>query len=91
MSPAEFWRNTPREFGVIMAGAVERERRQLRRDQGLLYSLAVLIGYSMHKPAKMPKFEKVFPSGRASTGQDADEIYAAMTAWCEVADVVRGK
>ncbi|WP_235932967.1 hypothetical protein [Paragemmobacter ruber] len=68
---------TPREMQVMMKGAAEG----FRRDQGLTYSLAQLVGWAVNNPKEMPKFEKVFPDRKPKPAQTPDQLYAAMRAW----------
>lgn len=63
---------------VILRGAVERQRREVRLQEGLIYSLASLITTGHHAPKKFPKFDKAFPSGAAKKPQTPEQMLAAM-------------
>jgi hypothetical protein len=89
---SEFWDVTPREAGVILKGIVDRERRQLRIQQGLVYSLAELMKFAVNDPNKMPKFDKVFPDpDRKQKAKSDDEIWAAMSAWADAMRLAEGQ
>lgn len=82
LAPADFWDATPREFRAVVAGAAERDRRALRLQQAVAYSLAGLVGHAFHQPKKMPKFDKVFPDPAArGRPQTAEESIAALRLW----------
>jgi hypothetical protein len=87
LSPGEFWDITPREAGVILDGARDREWREIRTQQHLVYSMAVLMSYAVNAPAKMPKFDRAFPDRTPKPPQDPDEIYREMMAWVEAAQM----
>ena len=89
--PADFWTVTPREAGVVLAGAAEREVRHVRQEQAIIYSLANLIAYAVNAPGKMPKFDAVFPDGKPKKRQSAEEILLAMREWAAVFEAVKGE
>lgn len=83
LAAPDFWGVTLREADVIMRAAADRQMRAKRLDDGRTYTLAQLISYSVNDPKKMPRFDKVFPDGKAPQRQTPDEIMALMMQWVE--------
>jgi hypothetical protein len=67
-----------------MRAAADRALRQKRLDDGRTYTLAHLVAYAVNDPKRMPKFEKVFPSGKEKR-LSPEESLAAMKAWVDAA------
>lgn len=65
-----------------MQGAQDRDRDQLRMQQRLVYSQAILIGFAMGNPKKMPSFDAAFPDGRPKQPMTPDQILVSMQQWC---------
>lgn len=62
--------------------------RRMREQQGLAYSLAVLIGTATNNPKKFPKFAEAFPDPRKPTRRKTpEEMLQAMRAWSEAVDM----
>lgn len=80
----EFWTITLCEVDVIMRAAADRAMRQKRLDDGRTYTLAQLVVYAVNDPKRMPKFEKVFPTGKERR-MSPEESLAAMRAWVDAA------
>ena len=81
LPPNLFWRSTPREAEIILHGAQDRDLAQLRMQQRLIYSQAILTAYAVNDPKKMPKFEAAFPDGRPKQPMSPDQIMASMQQW----------
>jgi hypothetical protein len=70
-----------------MRSAADRALRQKRLDDGRAYTLAQLVTYAVNDPKRMPKFEKVFPTGKEKR-LSPEESLAAMRAWVDAAQAV---
>jgi hypothetical protein len=81
LRPDLFWAVTPREMAVMRAGADDRRWRDLRREQGIAYSMAQLVGIAVGNPKKMPKFERVFPDRVPKPAMTPAQIMASMKMW----------
>jgi hypothetical protein len=79
----EFWGITLREADVVMRAEADRQMRAKRIGDGRTYTLAQLVSYSVNDPKRMPRFDKVFPDGKARARQTPEEIHALMTEWVE--------
>lgn len=88
--PQTFWTVTPREAGIILAGAAARDLHQRRHQQGLVYTMAVLASFAANDPKKMPKFDKVFPDAAPKKAQTPEEMLAAMREWVAVMATAQG-
>lgn len=66
-----------------MRAEADRQMRAKRLDDGRTYTLAQLIAYSVNDPRRMPRFDKVFPDGKARERQTPEEIHALMVQWVE--------
>jgi hypothetical protein len=70
-----FWRLTPRELLWIVQGHVRAQRQAHEAARMRNYELAQLIGFAVHDPKKMPKYEPS-PDPRAKKKEvstEADE------------------
>ena len=77
---------------VILDGADARALRDLRVQQQMAYSTAVLIGCAVNNPKRFPKFQKAFPDARAQrVRQDPDTIFALMECWARSAKVPKAE
>lgn len=65
---------------VILDGADARAERDLRIQQQLAYSTAVLIGTAVNNPKGFPKFARVFPDRKAKA-QTPEAMLAAVRGW----------
>lgn len=88
LPPDLFWTVTPREAGVVMAGAAARDRARADLSKGLTYTLAQLSGIAMRDPKRMPAYAKVFPDPDRGAGrtQTADAMVASLDAWAAMAN-----
>lgn len=80
LDPAAFWAVTPREAMVILDGADARAARELKIQQQLAYSTAVLIGTAVNAPKSFPRFHRVFPDPKAKA-TTPEAMLAAMRSW----------
>jgi hypothetical protein len=81
LPPDQFWHTTPAEMEAMQAGAMDRIRHDLRIQQGLAYTQAVLVGTAVHAPKKLQPFKKVFPDQRDSKPQTGEQMLAALRSW----------
>jgi hypothetical protein len=72
---------------IALHAAADRDYRQTRERQALVYSLAILVGQATHNPKKIPGFTKAFPDPRRKPRhQTPEEMLQAMKAWSEVVE-----
>jgi hypothetical protein len=81
LPPDQFWHTTPAEMSAMQAGVMDRMQHDLRVQQGLIYTHAVLMGPAINAPKRMPKFNKVFPDRRNSKPQTGEQMLAALRSW----------
>ena len=73
-----FWRLTPRELHVIMAGYVARRMDEHDRARMVAHEVARLIGFSFHDPKSTPDFVAT-GANRAEQSTATDD--AMVRAW----------
>jgi hypothetical protein len=83
LPPDLFWRTTPAEMNAMQAGVVDRMRHDLRVQQGLCYTQAVLMGTAVNAPKNLPPFKKVFPDPVEKKAMTADAMLASMELWAK--------
>ena len=91
LPPKDFWGVTLREVDVILRAAADRHHNLKEIEDGRAYSLAVLMSFAVNDPKKMPKMDKVFPSGRPRKQQSPEEMLALMRQWVETSQALEAK
>lgn len=67
-------------MAICIQGVEVKFKRDLKIQQQIAYSTAILIGFATHNPKKMPSFEKAF-SDDAPRAMTPDQIMMSMQAW----------
>jgi hypothetical protein len=76
-----FWRTTPREAQIVLAGAAHRIRRERANIAWLAWHIAAL-----GRAKKMPQLETLMPPKKAKPSKDSrgwQQQYAAFAAWAQ--------
>jgi hypothetical protein len=81
LPPDLFWSVTPREMHLMRAGANDRALRDLRTDQRIAYSTAVLVAIAVNNAKKLPSFDKAFPDGTPKPPMTGQQMMQSMKAW----------